>query len=1440
MSKDDKSIKKSLPAPVGEPSRWQAQTPGHTPTFASKKLRRLAASGMGEMHAHQLAVQKLMRTEKPNRTGTQPRHVVMVDDVTRGLGIEYGRAQQIQRLVSQTSAQFTQKTQTQRLMHARGHLLSTLRDSMKDIPADTRDEVLRRATAYWKRTQQTDYGKEPTVRLTIPLEKGQARGGDYYRRVWQGTRWRYYYSKEAYERAHGKDSHLHGPEQLSLFESTKKQKQGEKQRQKTVQKRPKPKPAQKKPTEKPTATAKPAKRQQSQTAAEAPQTPELPEPSAKVTPDALGAEALAVAQSMGIKEGVGATKGAQHAILGQAITVLVRSKQAKAGALDAGRKLKAALAQRWFVGGAKLQDVRFGQGMGGRGYHDGYTYKITVWPDVPPDFTWEQPTLREDAGRETPTGSTAKGVAVAERVAALVGEHARSNALAAVARLIESGDALAIQGAKMRLKEAHRQTKVQLKELNKIPVPVSATATQYGVRNFPDHPRHQEWRDAERSEAVLREAVNALQKATNKAPAKNLERKAPAEPKHVVPTKQAPQRSPREIFSAKTHELLEMAHSGGPNALAADAEIRRRIEQRKAKDKRPIKAFIGYKGPKAVEEPTQAPVEAAQEPVRPEPEPATTEEPVVAPTPAEEPPEPKLVVPTATSQEGIRAAIAVRVRERFESMWAERAKKRKVVEFGADAPPGGWSEADKVPQPSDAERERRIRAVQEARIQQETLREIAKHSVFEKDSVIKINGKDWRVAGDPKVTGSIRRVLITPLSKRAKQPKELWIYRDGNAEMMTLRGTRTEVRSIEGQTLQAEPHEFHTEEYKQRQDAEQQARREQHRKEAEERRQQAERERREKLEAQLRDAERKQQESKTSGKAKTPKESPRGQAKEASKRMRQPAGAGDDDPTQESSDGELPKKGYTNARKSKLRHLGEDLAGSARHRALEWSGLQQALASDRADEMFTRKFLAKSDPISLMHRVQDGSAAPVSALLAHFMVGKFPPKPDKLRRYSDEQSREGYHAAWKHFQKVLNEVDLSAGPETVFKEVFEKISPAAAQQRRGPVSILETMQADKNTPEVDRVRNHYLQKLASQLHGKKRSGWRVELKKTSPLGRMQEFMTRAKEAYGEDTDALRKNVQGHVLDIMEGKSIAKTFGQSAKKQGFTLDPDGAYTAVMARSGPKSEYASIPQAESILDKGGKFAMRGLQYGKSMPDDERAHHLKSCMDSFNDLSDVLGLPSSMVGFNGKLGLGLGARGRGKARAHYEPDGPGGKVINLTRKKGAGSLAHEWGHFLDHAISQADGGREWLSNSAVGGSATRLAVQVLMTSPVMGSFKARVTEIAKSSETDKKKQQNAVGYWTSNPEMFARCFERYVQHKLHKAGRENTYLVAYRKAGGGASKLWPTDAEVAQMEPMFDRVFAALRNDPELMAKAFGAPLIAPEYQRLIKGKLVVRRP
>lgn len=104
----------------------------------------------------------------------------------------------------------------------------------------------------------------------------------------------------------------------------------------------------------------------------------------------------------------------------------------------------------------------------------------------------------------------------------------------------------------------------------------------------------------------------------------------------------------------------------------------------------------------------------------------------------------------------------------------------------------------------------------------------------------------------------------------------------------------------------------------------------------------------------------------------------------------------------------------------------------------------------------------------------------------------------------------------------------------------------------------------------------------------------------------------------------------------------------------------------------------------------LGFRGVQFGnwvaQGKGSKDRQGLLNDAYDAMLDLADVLGIPPRAVSLNGSLGLSLGARGAGKASAHFEPSN---LVINLTKTRGAGTLAHEWFHALDNYFSRLRGG-------------------------------------------------------------------------------------------------------------------------------------------------------
>lgn len=124
--------------------------------------------------------------------------------------------------------------------------------------------------------------------------------------------------------------------------------------------------------------------------------------------------------------------------------------------------------------------------------------------------------------------------------------------------------------------------------------------------------------------------------------------------------------------------------------------------------------------------------------------------------------------------------------------------------------------------------------------------------------------------------------------------------------------------------------------------------------------------------------------------------------------------------------------------------------------------------------------------------------------------------------------------------------------------------------------------------------------------------------------------------------------------------------------------------VERKGGKDYSKLNITDMQNIL--AGDFQFKAVQYGNSMPDTERQYHTQWTLESMSDLAEITGLPLEQITARGKLGIAFGARGQGGGKkpgalAHYERST---KMINLTRANGYGSLAHEWAHFMDNALS------------------------------------------------------------------------------------------------------------------------------------------------------------
>lgn len=116
-----------------------------------------------------------------------------------------------------------------------------------------------------------------------------------------------------------------------------------------------------------------------------------------------------------------------------------------------------------------------------------------------------------------------------------------------------------------------------------------------------------------------------------------------------------------------------------------------------------------------------------------------------------------------------------------------------------------------------------------------------------------------------------------------------------------------------------------------------------------------------------------------------------------------------------------------------------------------------------------------------------------------------------------------------------------------------------------------------------------------------------------------------------------------------------------------------------RKGPDYRKNKNVSGQDYLDT---FGFRGGEFGNWLSEKDRQVSLNYGFDALKDLADALQIADTDISLDGNLSIAFGSRGQGLsgAAAHYEPER---HVINLTKMKGAGSLAHEWFHALDDFI-------------------------------------------------------------------------------------------------------------------------------------------------------------
>ena len=279
-------------------------------------------------------------------------------------------------------------------------------------------------------------------------------------------------------------------------------------------------------------------------------------------------------------------------------------------------------------------------------------------------------------------------------------------------------------------------------------------------------------------------------------------------------------------------------------------------------------------------------------------------------------------------------------------------------------------------------------------------------------------------------------------------------------------------------------------------------------------------------------------------------------------------------------------------------------------------------------------------------------------------------------------------------------------------------------------------------------------------------------------------------------------------------------------------------------------------DNVLNKViNRYKLNNVDFGNWTSQTQKYNFILALFVALYDLEKVLKFKNDNIGQK-VLSIGYGSRGVKGAYAHYDSYG---EYINLSRERradkvgindkdqlielysGFGSLAHEYGHFLDYYFGNKAGGRTMaitggrsylipidLKSSAIkfnskdiinqfdvnivqnSNSRIRLLMYQIFTGLFLNRKKSyRPTDFYRRIYTYSKNVQSK--YWIQYNEIWARTFEVYIVYKLKKINIVNKVLVS--EGRGKYAKdtdlkrrrnpVYPTFSEIKEVVPYIDEL-------------------------------------
>lgn len=198
------------------------------------------------------------------------------------------------------------------------------------------------------------------------------------------------------------------------------------------------------------------------------------------------------------------------------------------------------------------------------------------------------------------------------------------------------------------------------------------------------------------------------------------------------------------------------------------------------------------------------------------------------------------------------------------------------------------------------------------------------------------------------------------------------------------------------------------------------------------------------------------------------------------------------------------------------------------------------------------------------------------------------------------------------------------------------------------------------------------------------------------------------------------------------------------------------TLKKARRSLTAHSESTPSNVDIDKIKAKYNIKGFEFGNWLSNEDRVDYMIAVDTALSTLSKIM--HSKNLGMSGLLGIAFGARGRGGAAAHYEPHL---NMINLTKKHGDQSLAHEYGHAIDYNFGRfVDQSPE--SSALSGGWRTARVSKDPAGGPIRKTVNQIVDMIMASDSYDRISDYG--DYWHRRTEVFARWFEQFCTNECY----------------------------------------------------------------------------